>query len=67
MSRLNISMPDTVLDRLDKIAVDSGSSKSEILRKALMLFEVAHNSIKEGKKVGIASEDGRLEREFIGL
>ncbi|MFE0756160.1 ribbon-helix-helix domain-containing protein [Inquilinus sp. NPDC058860] len=67
MTRLNITMPEGIADRLDKIAEETKTSKSEILRRALMLFEVAHNSVKEGKKVGITSAEGRLEREFIGL
>lgn len=67
MTRLNITMPEGIADRLEKMADDAQTSKSEVLRRALQLFEVAHQSIKEGKKVGIASADGRLEREFIGL
>lgn len=67
MVNLKLTIPDAVLERIEKIAEESGTSVGEILRRALQLFDVAHHSVKEGKRVGIFDANGRLEREFIGL
>jgi len=67
MADLRLSIPDEILERLAKIADESDTSLPEIFRRAFQLFDVAHHSVKEGKKVGIFDAGGRLEREFIGL
>jgi hypothetical protein len=64
---LKLSIPDAVFERLERIAEEKQISLGEIFRRALQLFDVAHHSVREGKKVGIFDASGRLEREFIGL
>jgi predicted transcriptional regulator len=67
MVRLNFSISDDLAAKLDAISNASETSKSEILRKALTLYEVAHEGIREGKKLTMVDQDGRHVTEIIGL
>jgi predicted transcriptional regulator len=67
MVRVNLSMSDNLAAKLDAIAAETEQSKSEIFRKALTLFEVAHEGIREGKKLALVDRDGRVATEFVGL
>jgi Arc/MetJ-type ribon-helix-helix transcriptional regulator len=44
-----------------------GTNKSEVLRKAIALMQVAVMAREEGKKIGIAEKDQRLATEFVGI
>jgi predicted transcriptional regulator len=44
MIRLNLTVSDDLARRLDELSGESQTSKSEILRKALTLFDVAKES-----------------------
>ncbi len=52
---------------LESIARDTGTTKTEVFRKAMALIDVTHKARKEGKRVGIAAKDQPLETEFYGL
>lgn len=52
---------------LENMAAETGVTKSDVLRKALTLMEVAHEAKKKGKKIGISDKDAVLETEIIGL
>jgi predicted transcriptional regulator len=65
--RLSLEVPVELNRVLEQIANESGGTKSEVLRKALALMNVAHKAGRDGKRVGIAALDSRLETEFVGL
>ncbi len=52
---------------LDTLATNIGGTKSDVLRKAIALMEVAVDAKRQGKKFGIAEKDQPLATEIIGI
>jgi len=67
MVRLNVTLSSDLSRKLDQIAEESSQSKSEILRKALTLFEVAREGRAEGKKLTLVDSKAGTTTEIIGL
>ncbi len=65
--RLSLEIPIEINLRLEQIAQDLGSTKSDVLRRALALTEAAHEARKQNKIVGVLTQDLKLEKEFIGI
>ncbi|HVJ54184.1 MAG TPA: hypothetical protein VM689_17090 [Aliidongia sp.] len=65
--RLSLQVPEELNRILETMATEMGGTKSEVLRKALTLMEVAHQARKNGKRFGIASEGAKLDTEIIGV
>lgn len=65
--RLNLVITKQLDDMLEKLADENGSNKSEILRKALALFEVANEAKEQGNRLGIVSKDRQLITEIVGI
>ncbi len=66
MVRLSLNVSDELASVLDRIATESETTKSEILRKALTLYEVARAGSKEGKTVGLV-KNGAVVTEVVGF
>jgi hypothetical protein len=49
------------------LAAKLHSTKSDVLRKAVALLEVAVRAKEEHKKFGVAAPDQTLETEIVGL
>lgn len=64
--RLNVVLSDDLNDELERVAAD-GITKSEVFRKALLLYVTARDGKKRGLKLGLASDSSKLETEIIGL
>lgn len=66
--RLTLEFPERTNEQLEELVErTNSSSKTEVLRKALALLEVAVTAQEEGKKVGVAEKDQPLTTEFVGL
>lgn len=65
--RLNLVITKQLDEMLEKLAEENGTNKSEILRKALALFEVAHEAKEHGNKLGVVSKDRQVLAEIVGL
>ncbi len=65
--RLNLVITRKLDETLEKLANANGTNKSEILRKALALFEVANEAREHGNKLGILSKDRQVLTEIVGL
>jgi hypothetical protein len=65
--RLNLVITRKLDETLEKLANANGTNKSEILRKALALFEVANEAKERGNKLGILSKDRQVLTEIVGL
>jgi hypothetical protein len=65
--RLNLVITKQLDDMLEKLADENGTNKSEILRKALALFEVANEAKEQGNRLGVVSKDRQLLTEIVGL
>lgn len=66
-ARFNMIVSDDLNQAIDKVAAETETSKSDVLRKALQLYLAAYDGRKKGMKVGLAAEKDRLTTEFIGL
>lgn len=66
MVRLNLNVSDDLNQALERMAAETETTKSEILRKALTLYEVAREGSKEGKKISLVDGD-KVVTEIVGL
>lgn len=66
--RLTVDVSAELNRVLEEIAEETGSSKSEVFRKAVALIDVAHKAKKQGKRIGFASRGSdKLDTEIVGL
>jgi predicted transcriptional regulator len=65
--RLSLQVSDELNEALDVIAQESGTTKSDVLRRAVVLLKSAHEARKEGFRVGFSRDANKLDREVIGI
>lgn len=65
--RLSLDVSPELYTLLESLATTTGGTKSEVLRKAIALMEVAVDAKRQGKKFGIAEKDQQLATEIIGI
>lgn len=65
--RLSLDVSPELYTLLENLATTTGGTKSEVLRKAIALMEVAVDAKRQGKKFGIAEKDQPLATEIIGI
>ena len=64
---LSLTISKPLDDKLEKLADENDIAKSEVLRKALVLFEVAIEAREQGNKLGVLSKDRQVLAEIVGL
>jgi predicted transcriptional regulator len=65
--RLSLELSPQLNDTLETLAERTHGTKSDVLRKAIALMEVAVRAKEEGKKFGIAERDQPLSTEVVGI
>jgi predicted transcriptional regulator len=66
--RFNVVLSDDLNREIDRVAEETESNKSEILRKALQLFLAAREGKRRGLKLGLVEpKSEKLQTEIIGL
>jgi hypothetical protein len=65
--RLSVDVSPQFYKMLDKMAEESHSSKSDILKKSVVLMNVALDEGKKGHQVGIIDKDDKLITKIIGI
>lgn len=65
--RLSLDISSEMNELLERLADATGGTKSDVLRRAIALMEVAVEAKRQGKKFGIAEKDQPLATEIIGL
>ena len=66
--RFNIILSDDLNREIDRAALETESSRSEIFRKALQLFFAAREGKRRGLKLGLVEPTNeKLQTEIIGL
>lgn len=65
--RLSLAVSPELNDRLEQLASSGHMSKSEVLRKAIALFDVVAEAKSEKKRFGILDQDKRLLTEIVGI
>ena len=65
--RLSLDISPELNALLEQLASETGGTKSDVLRKAIALMEVAVDAKRRGLKLGLAEKDQTLTTEIIGL
>jgi predicted transcriptional regulator len=65
--RVSLEMSEELNQKLEEMADLTHNSKSELLRKAIALMELAIDAKRAGKKFGIAEKDQILSTEIVGI
>ncbi len=65
--RLSLDVSPELNETLDDLAMKTGTTKSDILRKAIALMEVAVDAKQHQNKLGILDEQRHLVREIVGI
>jgi len=65
--RLSLDVSPELYETLNSLAAKLHSTKSDVLRKAVALLEVAVRAKEEHKKFGVAAADQTIETEIVGL
>jgi addiction module HigA family antidote len=65
--RMRLALSPELNSRLEQLASENRTTKSEILRKAMALFDVATEAKKKGMKIGIVDEGNNLVTEITGI
>lgn len=65
--RLNLQVSTELNQVLERIAEDTGSTRTDVIRQALALMKVAHEARKGGRHIGIVDDAKYLDTEIVGL
>lgn len=65
--RLSLVVSPELNDRLEELATAGHITKSDVLRRAIALFDVAAEAKKNHKRLGILDQNKQLENEIVGL
>lgn len=65
--RSTLDLTDELNERLNALAEDAGGSKSELLRKAIALVEVAVNAKRLGRHVAVVDNEDKVVTTIVGL
>ena len=65
--KLSLFVSPQLNETLESMAQESGSTKSDVLRKALALLEVASEARRDGKRIGILTKDRQVVTEIVGV
>jgi hypothetical protein len=53
--------------RLEKIADETGTNRTDVIRQALNLMRVAREAKRRGKHLGVVADPSKLDTEIVGL
>lgn len=65
--RLSLAVSPELNERLELLASNGHMSKSEVLRKAIALFDVVAEAKSEKKRFGILDQNKQLITEIVGI
>ena len=65
--KLSLFVSPQLNETLENMAQETGSTKSDVLRKALALFQVASEARRDGNRIGILTKDRQVLTEIVGV
>jgi predicted transcriptional regulator len=65
--RLSLIVSPELNETLEALAQSLHSSKSEILRKAIALYDVAAEAKQKNQRIGILDQDRKVVTEIVGI
>jgi metal-responsive CopG/Arc/MetJ family transcriptional regulator len=67
MTRMKITISNHLALKLEAISLENDTTESEIFRKALTLFILAWEAVRDGKTLALIDHDAEIVTEFTGL
>ena len=64
---LSLELSPEMDERLDEISAQLGSSRADVLRKAIALIDIATRAKLEGLRLGIVAIGDPLATEIVGV
>ncbi|MBE7527290.1 ribbon-helix-helix protein, CopG family [Nitrosomonas sp.] len=65
--RLSLNISPELNERLEQLASAGHTTKTEVLRKAIALYDVVAEAKTEKKKLGILDQNKQLLVEIVGI
>lgn len=65
--RLSLDVNPALNEALEALAARNNGNKSDVLRKAIAIYQVAVRAADEGKRFGVAAEGQELATEIVGI
>lgn len=65
--RVSLDMSPEDNDLLEKLASAHGTTKSQILRRAVALFHVASEAKASGNRIAVIDQEKKVVTEIVGL
>lgn len=65
--RLSLIVSPELNETLEVLAQKSHSTKSEVLRKAIALYDLAAEAKQKDQRMGIVDKDGQLVTTIVGI
>lgn len=65
--RMSLNISPELAEKLEKMSEESHSSKSDVLRKAIFLMDIAIGSKKEGNQLAVVNKDGQKVSGILGI
>ncbi|OUL17661.1 DNA-binding protein [Nostoc sp. T09] len=65
--RLSLDVSPELNDIITELAQKSGSTKSDVLRKAIALMEIAIDAKDRGEKLGLVDKTQSVNTEIVGI
>ena len=65
--RFTLELSGTANEKLEQLARASGGNKSEVLRKAIALLEIAADAQEKGQRLAVADKNNAVVHTIIGL
>jgi hypothetical protein len=65
--KLSLHISPRMNELIEQLADESGSTKSDLLRKAISLLQVASTAKRDGHGIGVIDRERRVLTEIVGL
>lgn len=65
--KLSLFVSPQLNELLESLAKEASGTKSDVLRKALALYEVAADAKREGNRIGVITRDRQVLTEIVGV
>lgn len=65
--RLSLDLSPQTNDLLEKVVAQQGTTKSDVMRKAIALVIVAEDARRDGQSLGVIDADKKLVAEIVGF
>ena len=63
--RLTLKLSPEMYEKLEQLASDAHTSKSEVMRRSLGIYDIAVKGKEEGYHLGLSKDRSGLEREIV--